>query len=332
MKNKWLMLWAALAPTCFAAWDDSYDPMSGSIYTSDPVSSYEDVLGVDPIYSTPSSSTSAGFRQRAFVPDCAYVEYMGKMSISAQSARTQVMNAFISLPLTSAALHSWGKWHWDTRLSGRMTWINTDGDDVIGEDTLYTVGFQAALSYRVTCNSQFTLAFTPQISSDLDVMTSQIFFWGGYAAFSSRVSDRLSYTAGLAFMPDYYEHYVFPLINLSWQCAPVWQLQIQASRLSVVNVAHENFHWGPFIQWNAGIWTVQRQGHTQQLRMTNCIAGLSTSYDCHLQGGTVLRFVGDLGTAFYSTFRVRDKRGDHTLEKYRTHPGWYMRLGVQVQF
>jgi len=326
---------SALPLAAWGAWDDSYDPLSepsyadGAAYSSEETLTFEEPLGVDPIYSTPSATTEPSGRSRTFAPDF-YLEYLGKMSISGQSARTQVTNAFFAVPLTRRP--AWGRWRFDAKASGRVTWINTCGHDVIDEDTLYTLGLHAALSYQTTANSSVQLGFTPQLSSDLDVMSSQNFYWGGYAAFSAKYSDHLSYTAGLALMPDYYDRYVFPVFNLNWRYAPAWELQVQASRVSVVNVASERFHWGPFFQWNAGIWTVHRHGRTQQLRMTNCIAGFGTSYDAKLRSGTTLHFVGDVGTAFYNTFRVRDKHGDHTLERYRTHPGWYARLGVQVRF
>lgn len=334
MKKTLLMSIALLTQgtMALAAWDDSYDPLAAGAYTDEAVLNYEEPLGVDPIYSTPSTATAASTGQRPFIPNDVYWEYMGKMSISGQHARTQVTNVFLSLPLTNPQRMAWGKWHLDARLSGRVTWIDTDGQDVIDEDVLYTLGLHAALSYQMTHSAQFQLGFTPQISSDLDVMSTENFYWGGYAAFSAKASEHLSYTVGLALMPDYYDHYIFPVVNLNWRCAPVWDLRIQASRFSLVNVASERFQWGPFFQWNTGIWTVRRHSQKQQLRMTNCIAGIGASYDARWRNGPTLHFIGDLGTAFYNTFRVRDKRGNHTIEKYRTHPGWYVRLGLQVQF
>lgn len=334
MKTKLLLLGALLVQWggALAAWDDSYDPMAASSYPDDAVLNFEEPLGVDPIYSTPSEVTASPSGQRPFVPNDVYWEYMGKMSICGQHARTQITNVFLALPLTNPQRMSWGRWHLDAGLRGRVTWIDTSGRDVIDEDVLYTLGLQAALSYQMANHKQFQLGFTPQLSSDLDVMSSENFYWGGYAAFSAKPSDRLGYTVGLALMPDYYDHYVFPVVNLNWRYSPVWELRVQASRISLANVASERFQWGPFFQWNSGIWTVRRHRQTQQLRMTNCIAGMGASYDAKWGNGMVLHFIGDLGTAFYNAFRVRDKHGDHTWEKYRTHPGWYARLGLQVQF
>lgn len=324
---------AIAAGTLMAAWDDSYAPMGeSSPYTQEEVLLYDEPLGVDPIYTTPNASTSTFGGQRPFVPDEFYIEYLGKMSVSGHSARTQVTNAYLSLPLTDPRRMTWGRWHLDTRASARITWINTDGRDVIDEDVLYTIGIRATLVYQASGGSSFQLGFTPQLSTDFDVMSAQNFYWGGYVAYSGKSTERLRYTLGLAVMPDYYENYVFPVVNVSWRYAPSWELRLQSARLSAVNLVNERFEWGPFFQWNSGIWTVHRHQRTEQLRMTNCILGVGMTYDMLGRGDDKVLFIGDLGCSFYNTFRIRDKHGDHTLEKYRAHPGLYLRAGLQFKF
>ena len=59
--------------------------------------------------------------------------------------------------------------------------------------------------------------------------------------------------------------------------------------------------------------------------------GMGAEYNMTIRSAK-LQLMGDLGMTFNNTFRVRDKHGDDTLEKYRTHPGLYARLGIQLQF
>lgn len=319
-----------------AAWDDggyaAYTDENATPY-SEEVLVYDEPAGVDPMYSTPSiNSSSAYVGQHAFVPNDFYFEYLGKMSISGPGGGAlRVTNAFITMPFTNPKTAVWRGWHLDAKLSARFTHIHASGSAVVDEDRLYTVGMNVAVSHAVGQRSQVQIGFTPQLSTDFDVMSSHNFFWGGYVAYSSKVSDRFQYTLGLAFMPDFYEYYVFPVLNVRWRYAPTWEMRIQASRLSAVNVASERFQWGPFFQWNSGVWNVHRKGETQQFRMTNCIMGMGAEYNMTIRSAK-LQLMGDLGMTFNNTFRVRDKHGDDTLEKYRTHPGLYARLGIQLQF
>ncbi len=331
---------ALLCPAAYAAtWDEGSDPyayqvgLGGDIYSGG--EEYEAGMGVDPIYSTPSSyeaAPSGGARRPHFAPNDAYAEYFGNMSISGQSARTELVNAVLTLPIVDPRRAAWRGWHLDVKATARLTWINTSGDDVLDEDDLYTIGVRAALAHSVGSASQFQLGVTPQVSTDFDVMTHDNFYWGGYVAFSSKAGDAFRYTVGVAYMPDYYRSPLLPLLSLQWRYNPSWELRVMASRVSAVCVAHERFQWGPFFQWNSGAWTVQRYGQTRQFRMTNCIAGVGATYDLKLDTGTTISLLGDLGGTFYNTFRVRDRDGDHTLEKYRAHPGLYARVGVQVAF
>ncbi len=329
-----MLLGLLLAPAGLAAWDEGYDPYGASTYPAEgggEATLFEEPLGVDPLYSTPSSETSSNGGQHAFIPDDVYVEVLGNMSLKSPHARTRLVNFFASVPLTDPRRAVWMGWHLDAHLSARVTWLHTKGNDVLDEDSLYTMGLNMAVSHAVGSRGQFQLGFVPQLSTDFDVMSHENFYWGGYAAFSARVNDRFRYTVGLAFMPDYYDNYVFPVLNVCWRYSQHWELRVQASRLSAVWVGGQRFEWGPFFQWNSGVWTVRRKGQTRQFRMTNCILGAGMTYNL-TPGSSRVLFLADLGCSFYNTFRVRDKGGDHTLERYRAHPGLYARIGFRVQF
>lgn len=318
-----------------AAWEDGYDAYAGGEagLTSEEVLMFDEPAGVDPMYSTPSVNSSAAYSgQHAFVPNDFYFEYLGNMSISGpEGGHLRVSNIFLTIPFTNPEKAVWKGWHLDAKLSTRLTHIHSSGSAVVDEDRLYTVGMNVAVSHAIGQRAQIQFGFTPQLSTDFDVMSSHNFFWGGYMAYSAKVNDQFNYTVGFAFMPDYYENYVFPVLNVRWRYAPTWEMRIQASRLSAVSVASQRFHWGPFFQWNSGVWTVHRKSVTQQFRMTNCIIGMGAEYNM-TPGASKVMLLGDLGMTFNNTFRIRDKHGDHTLEKYRTHPGLYARLGIQVHF
>lgn len=314
-----------------ADWYDGIDVAPDGA-EDDGVFRFDDASGVEPLYSTPNANTETSGKQRAFIPNNAYLEYFGNMSLSGQSARLQVFNAYLALPLTSperAAL--WG-WHLDATASLRVTWLDSTGERVLDENRLYSLGIQAGLSHKLGQRSQIQFGGIGLYSSDFDVASADNFYLGCYAAFSSQYGDRLRYTVGMAFMPDFYENYVYPMMNVAWRYDPQWELNIQASRLSLLQVSHEKFHWGPFLQWNASRWTVRRNRHTEQFRMTGLIIGCGATYDAATASGARVSLLGDLGCSFYNTFRICDKKGHHTLEKYHAHPGLYARVGVQLLF
>ncbi len=321
-------------------WDDGNAPAVAVAETSymaddscnDAGLGYDAGLGVDPVYSTPSIYEESGKRYPSFIPNDLYMEYLGNMSFSGRHGRVQVVNAVVTIPFVNPRRAVWGSWHLDVKGTARLTWLDSDGTNLLDEDKLYTIGMQASLSRKLGRVSQLQLGFTPQFSTDFDLMSHHNFFWGGYVAFSVKPGDTFRYTLGLAYMPDYYRCAVLPVLSLQWRYHPAWQLRVEGTRLSTVCVTSERLEWGPFFQWNTGIWTVHRQRQTQQLRMTNCILGMGATYANKLSGGATLSFLGDLGFTFNNVFRMRDGSGEHTLEKYRAHPGLYARLGMRFAF
>ncbi len=293
---------------------------------------YDAGLGVDPVYSTPTMYEESGVRPQSFVPNDVYMEFFGNMSYNGGGGRVQMVNAVLTVPFVNPQqAERWG-WHLDVKGTARLTWLDCKGRNLIDEDNLYTIGVQASVSRQLGRVTQLQLGVTPQFSTDFDVMSHHNFYVGGYVAFSVKASESFRYTVGLTYMPDYYRSLVLPVLSLQWRYHPAWELRVQGSRLSAVCVANERFQWGPFFQWNTGVWTVHRQRQTQQLRVSNCIIGLGATYDVTLTGGSTLSFLADVGGTFNNVFRIRDASGDHTLEKYRSHPGFYGRMGFRFAF
>ena len=294
-----------------------------------------DDTGMDPIYSTPSTvpADPAEEGQRpALVPNDYYFEYLGPMHVHGQGAHVRLMNAFVTVPLLNPRKHAWHGWHLDAKVSGRLTWMHHSGNRVLTERRLYTLGASATLIHQVGQKSQFHLGFTPQLSTDFDVMSHEMFYWGGNVGFSSTIGEKFKYTIGVSVMPDYNNMWFYPLVNFQWRVRPSWELQLQAERLSYQFVSGSGrFRVGPFMQHNRSVWTVKRHGATRMLRMTNWITGGTASYRWTM-GACKVSLVGDLGCTFYNNFRVRTKNGRHTLERYRTDGGLYARVAVGVEF
>ncbi len=334
-----------LAGMCFLAagaacantttpWDDAYanpgDPYMAPV--GEEGLGYDAGLGVDPVYSTPSLYEETGARTPSFIPNDVYMEFFGNTTFNGGHGRVQMVNAVMTVPFVNPRRAAWWGWHLDVKGTARLTWLDCEGRNLLDEDNLYTIGMQATVARKLGNVTQLQLGFTPQLSTDFDVMSHHNFYVGGYVAFSVKASERFRYTVGIAYMPDYYRSLVLPVLSLQWRYNPAWELRVEGARVSAICVAHERFHWGPFFQWNTGVWTVHRDRRTQQFRVTNCILGIGATYDVKLASGSTLSFLGDVGGTFNNVFRIRDASGEHTLEKYRAHPGFYGRLGFRFAF
>ncbi len=337
--NKTLRSFAALCALCAGVatantWEETYstpeEPYMAPV--GEDGLGYDAGLGVDPVYSTPTMYEETGARTASFIPNDVYMEYIGNMQFNGGRGHVEVLNAVVSIPFVNPQRAVWHGWHLDARATARLTWLDCSGHNLVDEDGLYTLGAQVSVARAIGRATQLQLGVTPQFSSDFDVMSHHNFYVGGYLAFSVKASDTLRYTVGVAYMPDFYRSLVLPVLSLQWRFNPLWELRVEGSRISAVCMAHERFQFGPFFQWNMGVWTVHRQRQTQQLRMSNCIAGIGSTYEVKLRNGHTLGLLADAGCAFNNIFRIRDASGEHTLEKYRAHPGFYGRVGCRISF
>lgn len=287
--------------------------------------------GIDPIYSTPDSAPASHAPRHAFVPSEFYIERFGDMRLRGGHGHLRVVNAFLSLPLNDPAKGTWMGWSFDAKLSLRQTWLDGSAVKRLDEKRVSMLGAHASVAHAIGSHSQVQVGFTPHVATDFDQLSSHDFYVGGYAAFASRFSPRFSYSVGVALMPSYYEHYVLPLVNFRYRTPRQWELALEATRLSLTYARWEQLRFGPFLQWNNGVWTIRRDHRTEQLRLNGLLVGVGVNGTVPV-GRARLTALCDLGASVQHSFRFRDKTGSHTLEKYHAKPGWYIRAGAGLQF
>ncbi len=269
---------------------------------------------------------------RSFVPIDGYFEYMGQRSLDDHNTRVETISAYLNLPIISPNSARWRDLHFNLTANMRVTWFNTSGQDVIDETVLYTMGFNGTMLYNLNQKGQIVFGLSPQISSDLDVLSSHDFFIATYLGYRFKVGENFRATLGLSWMPNYYSEDFLPFVDISWKFNPNWELRAKAARLSVVNVANPRFEWGPFIEMNSNVWTIKRRRETQQLRTRSILLGVGSQFVINPNGKTPIYLMGDLGFSVANKIEFTDKSGDHKIERYDTDTGLYARLGFELKY
>ncbi|MCD8070797.1 MAG: DUF6268 family outer membrane beta-barrel protein [Akkermansiaceae bacterium] len=319
---------------------------SGALYA---VSDFvNDSAGYDPYLMPPDMqdnssqvpATSNGFTYAApanpyvpyLIPNEFSYEYLGPMKADGGGSHLSITNVKISMPLSDPHRSGWSSWHFDAKVSLKMTWINSSGEDPIDLDRLYTVTPLIGISRKMGSSGMFSIAFTPQLSSDLDTASAHNFYFGGFAAYSSALGENFTYSVGVACMPDYSNTWLLPIIQFAWRAAPNWCLKLEAARLSFDNVASERFEWGPFFTFNSGTWTVRRHLRTEQFRWSSCVLGLGGALNLTPNQPSKLLLKADTGFTFANKAKFRTKNGKHDLTTYDYDPGFYIKAGLELRF
>ncbi len=311
--------------------------------------------GIDPVYSSPTSLSSeelyvyddqmytTNWEGESFAPSSTphvlrkvstVFEYFAQQSFRDARGKFSYANAYLTLPLVNPQNYAFRGWHLDLSLNLRATFFDVSGENLVDEKDLYTTGAIASVFYNIDEKARLTFGVTPQFSSDLNNLSSSNFYFGIFTAFTYKASDKIRITMGMSYMPDYYRHDLWPLINVSWEVAPKWDLRVQSQRLGVIRRVGSkgSFEWGPFIQWNHFLWSVDRQNRTDLLRMESFVFGVQAQYNSQLQSGKNLRVYADLGLNFDQEIRFEDKDNAALLDRYKADAGLYTRLGVEFSF
>ncbi len=311
--------------------------------------------GIDPVYSSPTSLSSEElfvYDDQMYTTDwqgnssppshvphvqrkaSAVFEYFAQQDFRAADGKFSYANVYLTLPLVNPQRYEYRGWHLDVSLNVRATFFDVSGIDLINEEDLYTAGGIASIFYNIDEKARLTFGVTPQFSSDLNNLSSSNFYFGAFTAFTYKASDKIRVTMGVSYMPDYYSHDIWPLVNISWEVAPKWDLRVQSHRLGLIRKvgARESFEWGPFLQWNHFLWSVKRGGRTDLMRMESLLLGVQAQYNKQTMNGTNMRFYADLGLNFDQEIRFEHKDSGALRERYKADSGLYTRLGMEFSF
>lgn len=299
-------------------------------FSEDPTRlSFDTPMPVYPSYSTPTSTSNS---LEKFIPTSIILEHYGQQNVKRHDSHMSCTNLYVAAPILRPENTSLGKWNIDMKVNARITWFDSDGASFLGERNLYTVGLQTSAIRSIAQGKQFILGLAPQISSDFDLISHDIFYFGAYAAYAQTVNDRLKYTVGLSYMPRYYENSILPLFAINWKVSNNYELRMEAARLSLINVSRDNFQWGPFLQFNTSVWTVRHDATTKQMRQSSVVLGLASQYGMGDKKSTSYHILADIGVTVDNQIKIQTSNGDRTLEKFETSPGLYARLGFEIRF
>lgn len=299
-------------------------------FSEDPTRlAFDTPMPVYPSYSTPTSTSNS---LETFIPTSIILEYYGQQKVKRHDSHMSCMNLYMAAPILRPENTSLWNWNIDMKVNARITWFDSSGESFLGERNLYTVGLQTSAIRSIAKGKQIIIGLAPQISSDFDLMSHDIFYFGAYVAYSQTVSDNLKFTVGLSYMPRYYENSVLPLFALNWKISDNYELRMEAARLSLINISGENFQWGPFFQLNTSVWTVRNASTTRQMRQSSVVLGLASQFSMGNKNTTSYHIIADIGATVDNEIKIQSSNGKHTLRKYETSPGLYARLGFEIRY
>jgi len=299
-------------------------------FSEDPTQlSFDTPINVYPNYSSPTSTYDS---LESFIPTSIIIEHYGQQKVKDMGSHISSTNLYLTAPILKPQDAKLGKWNFDIKTSVRITWFDKSGRSFLGESNLYTVGLQASAIRSIFKEGQLILGMAPQISSDFNLLSHDIFYFGAYIAYAQSINDDFKFTIGLSYMPRYYDDSILPLLGLNWKVSDNYELRVEAARLSLINVSNDRFEWGPFAQLNTSVWTVNNEGTTKQMQQNSTVIGFASQFSMGDKNSTSYHIIADIGAIVENEIKFQSSNGKHTLETFKTETGLYVRLGFEIRY
>ena len=307
----------------YVAYPDQSDSLTDASYAD---SGYDASLSASD-YHGPYLSSSQN--PKSYIPSQIQMEYLGHMGYKGGRGSAKLTSMGVQFNLFG---HKGNKFAMHSDVGFRMAWFDSTGDGWMDENRFYTVVLRMNGEYSLTQKTSLVMGFNPQISTDGDTWTGKAIYFGGFLGFKSEWSSNLKYGFGLSYSPQFGSSPWLPFISLSWQMNNKWRLEMEGTRLAMLQKVSDGFTWGPFVGIVTGAWSVKHDRSTRQFQWTSGVAGISSSIGLGKWGTWRPRLTSDLGFSFSNVGKINTSTGRHEIYKRNYDSGFYMRLGLQFGF
>ncbi len=259
------------------------------------------------------------------------VSYFGGLAPSRSRSHMHITDAYASLPVYTGAVSTDGSFlpsEFVTKLDliGRYTRLE---GDLHGE--LYSFGCNLSAETGLNPYTKALVGISPLFCGDTDLFNGRNLYLNFYGGLAGALSVDFQYMIGLVYAPQNSLAPVLPMVHITWKYAPDWELRVRHMRFSTVNTAVPGLEWGPFAEFNGGIWTLRREGETQRFRMTHLVLGLGARCEVKRESYSVSGLL-DAGVPVYGSYRLYDRHGHRDVERSHSNGGWFVRAGLELTF
>ncbi|MGN0821614.1 MAG: DUF6268 family outer membrane beta-barrel protein [Akkermansia sp.] len=259
------------------------------------------------------------------------VSYFGGLNPSRGGSNMNITDAFLSVPVYHGNCSFGedsipGKCSGELSLLGRYTRLE---GDIHGD--LYCFGLNASADTMLNPYTKVLVGVSPIFCGDTDLFNGRNLYMNFYGGLAGALSVNFQYMIGLVFTPQNSLAPVLPMVHITWKYAPDWELRVRRMRFSTVNTSVPGLEWGPFAEFNGGIWTLRRDGETQRFRMTHLVLGMGARYEVKRESYSVTGLL-DAGVPVYGSYRLYDRHGHRDVERSHSNGGWFVRAGLEVTF
>ncbi len=223
-------------------------------------------------------------------------------------------------------------WAVNAELTNTISFVDAEGSLNLREDTLYKFTLPLSLIRKTQKDERYIISLAPTISSDM-VSAARCFDLGLFGIYTRKVSDKFSYTAGVAAYPRFARYYVVPFFGFEWKPVDDWTVTLKSFRLSAMHTATKRLSVGPFISSEGGIWTVETARGARMLSVQSLVMGVAGEYDFSKEGQRKRIVTAALGSTLATSVRFHEYGGSREAdEAHHYRPGLYASFGVDFRF
>ncbi len=238
----------------------------------------------------------------------------------------------VTIPLCDPRRTHVGGWYFNAALDMEMTALHASGTLQLRRDELYNLNLPLTFLKPLQNGRSLSLTLMPGVSTDFASGWNGVAL-AGAANYRLYKSESLSYSIGVAVMPQRLYYGVAPFFSAEWKPTQNWTVSLRGYKLEALYKFSERFSAGPVLMGRGNSWAVHTDRGNQLFTVRSFVAGVTGEYDFSAPGGVKRVITATVGSTLATTAELnRLDSGKHTTESHHYHPGVYVSVGVDCRF
>lgn len=270
--------------------------------------------------------------ETAMLPSYAKTTYISRAGERHGGSYLGLQDYTVNIPFADGRRSHVGKWYCNVQANVNVTVMNVGGELDLRRDELFVFSLPVSMVRPLENGNRVMITIMPRYSGD---MVSSAHAWDLAVAsdYTVKMSDKFSYSIGLALSPRFADYVVAPYLSLRWEPTEDWVVRLRGYQLAALYGVTEKLRIGPVLSNEGGSWMVSTPEGQRIFRVRSlALAGL-LEYDFSRPGKSKKMFSFAVGATLATTAEYcRRALGHESIEMRHYHPGVYLSAEVDFRF
>ena len=270
--------------------------------------------------------------ETAILPSYAKMTYISRAGERHGGSQLGMQDYTVNIPFADGRRSHVGKWFCNVQANVSATVMNVGGELNLRRDELFVFSSPISVIRPMENGNRLMITAMPRYAGDT-VSSARAWDLTLASDYTVKVSDKLSYSVGLAISPRFADYGAVPYVSFLWNPSEDWTIRLRGYQLAALYRVSPKLRIGPAFCNEGGSWMVSTPAGQRIFRVRSLALSGLAEYDFSRPGKSKKLLNIAVGATLATTAEYCRRSLDRDrIEMRHYHPGFYASAEVDFRF